>query len=121
MENNNGIINNGGNIESKILTVGANATINATNYEGTSNNSNAEEILKILEQMVTKLNEITQPVNDKEDIISSMAILKQEVTKEKPNKITLRSIGKGVVDSLKYVTELAPYASSLWKFIVPLL
>lgn len=85
------------------------------------NNKDTEEISKLIDELVAKLNTSEVPIHDKSDIISSIQTLKSEVNKEKPSKITLMSIGKTILENLKYVKEIAPFVHSIWDRIATMI
>ena len=110
----NKILINGGSINANNLVVGDNANINSDNQSIVINQNDIEQISKMIDEFITRLNTTQQPIKDKEDIISAVTTLKGEINKEKPSKITLSSIGKTVLENLKYVKDVVPYFHLIW-------
>lgn len=77
-------------------------------------NTDIEEISRLIDELVVKLNTTEIRIHDKSDIISSIETLKIEVNKEKPSKITMMSIGKTILENLKYVKGIAPSIHLIW-------
>lgn len=113
MENNSGIINNGGEINAGNMAVGTGATINVTG-EGAEN---IQKMSALLDQLLLRLQNTPEPVANKEDIVQAITSLKEEVHKPQPGKLTIKAIGGTILDSLKYVSTLAPIAEDLWHHI----
>lgn len=112
MEKNEGIINSG-NITATNIATGANASITTV----ASGDPNLQQLMPLLEQLLSAVSSTKENVPGKEDIISSVTTLKEEVKKEKPSHITLKSIGSAILENLKYVKDIAPIAESIWHHI----
>lgn len=113
MENNSGIINNGGQINATNMATGTGATIH---YSG----AGAEELKQVsilLDQLLTQLQHTSETVEKKDDLVQAITSLKEEVHKPSPGKLTMKAIGGTILDSLKYVSTLAPIAQQLWHSI----
>lgn len=108
---NEGVIQHGGSINAGNLAVGRGAT--ATQYQSASSDAGLAAVQaqldKVLELLATKSHEIP----DHEDVVQSAQSLKQELDKDKPNKLTLKSLLSGIADSVKSVTTVATAVEAL--------
>ena|SRR5438876_11060915 len=112
MDGNKGIFNYG-NLKAENIATGDNASITNT-Y---NNNPDLQQLSTLLDNLLEKIGSSTEPIPGKEDIVSSVAVLKEEIKKEKPGHITLKSIGGAILENLKYVKDLAPIAATVWQHI----
>ncbi|XZF15522.1 hypothetical protein ACTHGU_05255 [Chitinophagaceae bacterium MMS25-I14] len=110
----NSINVNGGKFTANVVSLGDHSTIRATDLNTTTNENETTELIRLIDELTDKLGNTPEPVKEKDDVLSSIAILKSEISKEKPNKVTLAGIGKAVLENLKYVKDVAPIAHLVW-------
>ena len=112
MDNNEGIVNKG-NITAGNLAVGHGASINV----GGDTNQDVQQLTALLDQLLAKLQNTQEPIANKEELVKTVATLKEEVNKPSPSKLTIKAVGSALLSSLKYVNTLAPIAESVWHHI----
>jgi Family of unknown function (DUF5955) len=101
---NDGIVQSGGSITATNLAVGTNATITQTN----SGQSDAmREVQKQIANLLQALEQYGHEIANRDDVMQSAQTVKQELAKEKPNHLTLKSLLSGIADSVKSVASIA--------------
>jgi hypothetical protein len=109
----NNITNNGGTFNAENIAQGDNVSIHNQN----AINNDVKDIVASLDLLMAHLSAPGVDIPEHEDMKASVTMLKEEVQKKEPNKLTLKGVGKMVLENLKYVKDLAPLAEGLWRHI----
>lgn len=120
---NEGLIQTGGKIEADQIAVGHNARAIRYLSEATETLEQAGllEIQTMLAHLIRVLEEHAGSLPNRDEIISSAEIVTKELSKEKPNKLTVTSVLEGIAGSAKSVTVIATAAQALRSAITTLL
>jgi len=100
---NEGIIQKGGTMNVGAQAVGRGAQ--AVNYA--EKNAALEEVRARLDQVLKALEEHGNAIANREEIVQATQVVKEEVSKEQPNKLTIRGLLSGIAESVQSVTSIA--------------
>jgi hypothetical protein len=110
---NKGIINYG-KMDVVNVAVGDAASIETGDQYITIPGSDKEEISNLLLQVKTMIEQSREAVPEKSAAIASVEALQTEVQKEKPNKSFVSTMGKTILENLKYVKDVAVVFQLAW-------
>lgn len=120
---NEGIIITGGTIKAEQVVVGKNAS--AVKIMSTAKESleqkGLHEIWDKLEQLEKTLNTYGSTLENRDEINGAAKEIAKELSKEKPNKITVTGILEGVANGVKSVANIATSVEALKKVIMAFL
>jgi hypothetical protein len=109
---NEGIININGKITAKQIAVGKNARA--------IQNTNKASAQDAMQQIQTRLDELMQALDDHSDALEnpeevrdSTKAVAEELSKDKPNKLTITSVLNGIASSVQSVTTIAVAVEAL--------
>lgn len=115
---NKGINQSGGSISANNLVVGDNGAITSEGAQQSSvNNNAAQELDAVLATILERLEQSGLSQEEKTEHMDGVKTLQEEVAKPKPNKISIKAIGKSVLEGLKYIKDIAPFAQSALEMI----
>lgn len=113
---NEGIYQTGGTINAEQLAVGRNAsvikTVNAASQA--LEQKGLQEVQEKLQIFMDTLSAHLDRLDNREEILESAETVAKELTKKKPNKLTVTAVLDGITSGVKSVTNLAT-ASELLK------
>lgn len=115
---NEGIVVSGGTFNATNAAVGTGAQIHQT--IGTDSQATVE-VQKQLAQFVELLKQHQAQVPNSGEVQEATQSVQEELAKEKPNRLTLKSLLSGITESVKSVGTLAVAAETLKVAVVALL
>jgi len=114
MSKNEGIVQHGGTINAEQLAVGRGAKAVKVIKGGVISDSDEfKEIKEHLEKLIKAVNENSSSLDNQSEIVNSTEVVVSELSKEKPNKLTVTAILDGIANGVKSVTSIASAALGL--------
>jgi hypothetical protein len=101
---NQGVVVSGGAFTATNAAVGTNAQVNQTQ---TSGSDAMKEVQKQLDLLLESLDKHGDQIPNRGEIAEAAQGVKEELAKEKPNRLTLKSLLGGIADSVKSVSGVA--------------
>jgi hypothetical protein len=101
---NEGVVVSGGTFTATNAAVGTNAQINHTQ---TSESNAMKEVQQRLDLLLQSLEEHGNQIPNRGEVAEAAQSVKEELTREKPNRLTLKSLLSGITDSVKSVSGVA--------------
>ena len=117
---NEGIININGKITAKQIAVGPNARA-IQNTNKASAQDPMQEIRARLDELMQALDDHANALENPEEVRDSTEAVAEELSKDKPNKLTITSVLNGIASSVQSVTAIAVAAEALKNAIGTLL
>lgn len=116
---NDGILVTGGTINSQQIAVGQNATATYTTYNHASQlkENGHEELASSLSALMASLEAHSNQIKDYEEVAQAVHMIAEETKKDKPNKLTLKSLLQSVKESVNSVADIAIKLGLLQKAI----
>lgn len=115
---NQGVVVSGGNFTATNAAVGTNAQVNQTQ---TSGSDSMKEVKKQLDLLLQLLEKHGDQIPNRGEVTEAAQSVKEELTKERPNRLTLKSLLGGIADSVKSVSGIALAVEGLKAAIIALL
>jgi hypothetical protein len=103
-------ISGSGNLRARNLAVGRNARVTETHG---SEAGPAEEVRKQVSVFLEKLAQHKNELPEHEDVAEAAKAVEAEAAKEKPNRLTLKSLMDGITTAVKSVSGMAVAAEAL--------
>jgi len=101
---NEGIVQSGGSIAATNIAVGRKATIS----QGQAIDPDAlQGVQRQLAKLLEALEKNGQEIGNREEVVQAAQTAKDELAKEKPSHLTLKSLLNGIADSVKSVSSIA--------------
>jgi predicted glycosyltransferase len=100
---NEGIIQKGGTMNAGAQAVGCGAQ--AVNYAEKS--AALEEARARLDQVLKALAEQGHTIANREEVMQTTQLVKEEISKEQPNKLSVSGLLKSIAESVQSVTSIA--------------
>jgi hypothetical protein len=107
---NEGVIVNGGSFNATNAAIGRNSQVNQIQLGGADAMNQAQ---KQMDLVLRLLQEHAALVPNHEEVTEAAQSVKNEITKEKPNRLTLKSLLEGIASSVKSVSTLAVAVEAL--------
>jgi hypothetical protein len=101
MERNEGIVVSGGSLRADQLAVGRHASVTVGAAPGTD-----PEVVRRLDALLELVEKHAAALSDPAAVRSTAEVLRDEVTKPKPNRITVRGLLAGLTEAVGTVTPL---------------
>ena len=119
MNRNEGIVVSGGSISSNQLAVGRNAQAvqNTYNLAGRLENDGEGEVARAITELVNALESSDAAMSFKEEAIEITQEVTKEVSKENPNKFTLKGMLSSIKEVVSPTAELVEKVAVLQKAI----
>jgi uncharacterized protein YhaN len=108
---NEGIIQHGGAMNVGNMAVGRGAS--ATQYQNAASDAALEAVRVQMDKVIELLAAKSHEIPDHEEVVQSAQSLKQELGKDKPNKLTMKSLLAGIADSVTSVASVATAVEAL--------
>lgn len=122
MSKNEGIVQHGGTINAEQLAVGRGAkAVKMVKGGVISDSDDFKEIKESLEKLIKAVNENSSSLDNQSEIVNSTEVVVKELSKEKPNKLTVTAILDGIANGVKSVTSIAAAALGLKSCVEKLL
>jgi hypothetical protein len=115
---NEGVVVSGGNFTATSVATGRNAQINQSQA---SDSGAAQEAQKQLALVIDALQKHGNQIPNIGEVSEATQSVKEELTKEKPNRLTLHSLLAGIIDSVKSVSGVALAVEGLKAAVIALL
>jgi hypothetical protein len=115
---NEGIVQSGGNMTATNLAVGRNAVVNQS--QGGESDA-LREVRAQLANVLQALERHGQEIANREEVIQSAQSVQQELSKDKPNHLTLKSLLSGIAESVTSVSTIATAVEGLKLAVTTLL
>ena len=109
---NEGLIITGGTINADQIAVGKYAQAIKTANEALTQKG-MQEIQVRLDELVQALNNHSDALVNPDEVRDSTAVVAKELSKEKPNKLTLIAVHNGIASSVQSVTAIAVAVEAL--------
>lgn len=110
---NEGMIVSGGSVKANQIAVGRNASIKVA-YAGRSLEAKGlREVKDKLDELLVAVSAHTGPGPQREELMRSTEVVATELSKQKPNKLTITSILDGIASSVKSVTSIVSASEAL--------
>ncbi|NEO57044.1 MAG: hypothetical protein F6K54_30635 [Okeania sp. SIO3B5] len=117
-QGNQGIVVSGGSFSAEMAVAGKNSkAIQIKKIAGELQASGKEEVAKLITELLESIEVHSSKVENKEEVVEAVQEVAKEVNKEKPNKLTLKSLLTGIKDAVGSVAEIAGKAVLLQKAI----
>jgi hypothetical protein len=107
---NEGIVQSGGTINAGNLAIGRNAVANQTHN---ADSGALEEVRNQLASLMDALQKHAQEIPNSAEVMQSAHTAQEELSKDKPSRLTLRSLLSGIAESVKSVTTVAAAVEAL--------
>lgn len=122
-DTNKGIQVSGGTFNADNVAVGDSAKAYKTVYaaDKMSEQEKWQEIHEKLDELEKALNAHAASLNNPDEVRGSTAVVAEELSKDKPNKLTITSVLNGIADSVKSVTVIAVAVEALRNAITTLM
>lgn len=120
---NKGIQVSGGTFNAVNVAVGDSAKVYETVYtaDKMSEQEKWQEIHERLDELEKALNAYAASLDNPDEVRDSTAAVAEELSKDKPNKLTITSVLNGIADSVKSVTVIAVAVEALRNAIAALM
>lgn len=115
MPKNEGIYMTGGTINAEQLAVGrkARAMKIVSSADQALEQKGLQEIREKLDELVNILTEHADALENPDEVLDSTEVVAEELSKDKPNKLTLTAILSGIASSVQSVAVLASAVDAL--------
>jgi hypothetical protein len=122
-QNNEGIIVSGGSFNANQVSVGHNSQAIQATYTIADDlkRSGKDEVAAALRALLKALGDHGSKVTSLDEVVQAVQQIAEETKKEKPNKITLKSLLDGIRDVVKPVAEIGPVFMSLYGTIATMI
>ena len=122
-DTNKGIQVSGGTFNADNVAVGDSAKAYKIVYaaDQMSEEEKWQEIHEKLDELEEALNAHAASLNNPDEVRGSAAVVAEELSKDKPNKLTITSVLNGIADSVKSVTVIAVAVEALRNAITTLM
>ena len=117
-QHNEGVVVTGGAFNATNAAVGRGAKIIQTASAGSQA---AQDVQLKLDALLQLLNQHRDQVSNADEVSEATKSVKEELTKDKPNRLTLKSLLGGITESVKSVGALAVAAEALKTAVVALI
>jgi hypothetical protein len=107
---NEGIVQSGGTMTATNIAVGRGASINQTEP---ADSDALAEVRRQLDSILNELNRHESGIQNFDEVKESVQFMQEELAKETPNRLTLRSVLSGIADSVKSVSAIATTVEGL--------
>jgi hypothetical protein len=107
---NEGIVQSGGTMNIGNAAVGRNAVANQVQA---ADSGGLEEVRKQLATLMEALQKHAHEIPNSAEVMQSAHTAQEELSKDKPNRLTLRSLLSGIAESVKSVTTVATAVEAL--------
>lgn len=115
---NEGVIVTGGTFTATNTAIGRKAQVNGAQAHSTEAMKEAQ---KQMDLILGLLQEHAAQIPNHADVTDAAQAVKNEITKDKPNRLTLRSLVEGIASSVKSVSTMAVAVEALKTAIAALL
>jgi hypothetical protein len=114
---NEGVVVSGGTINATNMVVGRDTQVN---YSEGSGGAQVADIQKQLDALQKLLATHAAQIADHEDVAQAAQTVHEEIQKDKPNRLTLRSLLSGMAESVKSVSAAATAVEAIKVAVVAL-
>jgi len=122
MNNNEGIVQHNGTINAGQLVVGsASKAVKVIKGGELFDSEVFKEINEKLNELLKTVNENSSQLDNQSEIVSSTEVVVNELSKEKPNKLTITAILEGIANGVKSVNSIGSAALGLKSCVEKLL
>lgn len=107
-EHNEGIIITGGSFTAEQVATGQNAQAIKTVYTIADElrNTNKEQVAVALEDLLKAIQAHSDSITDEPEVVQAVQQIAEEVKKEKPSKLTLKSLLDGIKQVVEPLTDV---------------
>jgi hypothetical protein len=114
---NEGVVVTGGSFNATNAAVGRGAQVHQT----VGTDPQARDVQLKLDALLELLSQHRDQVPNSDEVTEATKSVKEELAKDKPNRLTLKSLLSGITDSVKSVGALAMAAEALKTAVVALI
>lgn len=114
-------IDMGGGSISQSIFGGDNNRIISKSTDDSQNSKKKEDVSQAIKALVASINQHSEEISDEKELIEAVQQIEQEAFKEKPNKITVKSLLNGIKAVVEPVTEIVQKVDILKAALVALL
>jgi hypothetical protein len=82
------------------------------NYAAAEKSAALEEVRARLDQVLKALEEQGHAIANRDEVVQATQLVKQEVSKEQPNKLSVRALLTSIAESVQSVTSIATAVES---------
>ncbi|SEM63934.1 hypothetical protein SAMN04489760_1294 [Syntrophus gentianae] len=105
-----GVVQKGGNMTVTNMAVGQNAVVNQIQ---SGESAALREVQKQMASVLEALEKHGHEIVNRDEVVQSVHTAKEELSKEKPNHLTLKSLLNGIAESVKSVSAVAAAVEGL--------